>query len=193
MERFFVKTPFGKIHYVKEGAGDPVILLHQTARSHDEYAEVIPLLAKDHQVIAMDTLGYGDSDKPSKRLSIEDYASTVKMLLDGEGLEKASVIGRHTGSFISMEFAAAYPERIDKLILSEPHYHDERMRKGEEVQAFFRGWVAFWKNWLVSGTKEDGSHLVEAWNMVKEHDPSMPPSLINRIILEYLKAGGYEY
>ena len=189
MERFFLKTPYGRIHHVKEGSGDPIILLHQTARSRDEYSEVIPLLAKDYQVLAMDTIGYGDSDKPSKQISIEEYASTVKMLIDELGFEKANVIGRHTGSFIAMEFAAAYPEQIDKLILSEPHYHDERMRKGEEVQAFFRSWVAFWKEWQVSGIKDDGSHFLEAWEMLKEHDPTMPPSLINRIILEYLKAG----
>ncbi|MFH0811824.1 MAG: alpha/beta hydrolase [Pseudomonadota bacterium] len=189
MKRYLLDTPYGQIHYAVEGAGDPVILLHMTARSRDEYAEVIPMLAKKYRVIAMDTLGYGDSDKPSKQLSIEDYAKTVVMIMDEVGVKKSNVIGRHTGAFIAMEVAAAYPERLDKLILSEPHYHDERMRKGEEVQAFFRTWVAFWKEWLRGGTKDDGSHFIEAWETIREHAPSMPPSLINRIILEHLKAG----
>jgi pimeloyl-ACP methyl ester carboxylesterase len=189
MKRYFLDTPYGQIHYAVEGSGDPLIMLHMTARSGDEFTEVIPMLAEKHQVIAMDTIGYGDSDRPTKQLSIEDYAGTVQMLMDELGLKKSNVLGRHTGVFIAMEVAAAYPERLDKLVLSEPHYHDERMRKGEEVQAFFRSWVAFWKQWLTSGTKDDGSHFMEAWETLKEHDPSMPPSLINRMILEHLKAG----
>ena len=189
MKRYFFDTPYGQIHYAVEGSGDPVILLHQTARSMDEFAEVIPLLAKKYRVIAMDTLGFGDSDKPSGPTTIELYASTVKMLLDELMIRKTTLLGRHTGAFIAMEVAAAYPERLEKLVLSEPHYHDKKMRGGEEVQKFFRTWVAFWGEWLGNGTKADGSHFSEAWEKIKEHDPSMPPSLINRIIRDYLKAG----
>jgi pimeloyl-ACP methyl ester carboxylesterase len=190
MKRYFLDTPYGQIHYVVEGSGDPVILLHQTARSTSEYARVIPILADKYQVIAMDTLGFGDSDKPSAPTTIGVYAETVKMLMDAVGAEKANVVGRHTGSFIAIEVAAAYPERVDKLVLSEPHYHDEAMRQGEEVQALLRTWVQFWIDWLKDGTKEDGSHFVEAWQVLKEHDETMPPDLLNRIILDYLKAGG---
>jgi len=189
MKRYFLDTPYGQIHYAVEGSGIPLILLHMTARSMDEYTEVIPILAAKCQVIAMDTIGYGDSDKPSKQCCIEDYAKTVIMLMNELGIERSNVLGRHTGAFIAMEVAAGYPERVDKLILSEPHYHDERMRRGEEVQAFFKTWVRFWQEWLREGTKADGSHFLEAWEKIREHDPSMPPSLINRIILEHLKAG----
>ena len=59
MKRYFLDTPYGQIHYVVEGSGDPVILLHQSPRSIDEYAEVMPLLAREYRVTAMDTLGYG--------------------------------------------------------------------------------------------------------------------------------------
>jgi pimeloyl-ACP methyl ester carboxylesterase len=190
MKRYFLDTPYGQIHYVVEGSGDPVILLHQTARSTNEYARVIPILAEKYKVVAMDTLGFGDSDRPSGPTSIPLYAETVKMLMDEIGADKVNVVGRHTGSFIAIETAAAYPERVDKLVLSEPHYHDEAMRQGEEVQALLRNWVQFWIDWLKDGTKDDGSHFAEAWQVLKEHDETMPSDLLNRIILDYLKAGG---
>jgi pimeloyl-ACP methyl ester carboxylesterase len=190
MKRHFLDTPYGQIHYVVEGSGEPIILLHQTARSTNEYARVIPILAKNYKTVAMDTLGFGDSDRPSQSTSIALYAETVKLLMDEIGAKKANVLGRHTGSFIAIEVAAAYPERVDKLILSEPHYHDERMRQGEEVQALLRNWVKFWVEWLKGGSKEDGSHFMEAWEHLKKHDPEMSPELLNRIVLDYLKAGG---
>jgi len=190
MKRHFLDTPYGQIHYVVEGFGPPLITLHSSARSsRDEFKEVIPILAQKYRVIGMDTLGYGDSDPPAEPPELEDYAKTVVMLMDKEDIGKANVLGRHTGAFIAMELAATYPERLDKLILSEPHYHDEAMRKGEEVQAFFRTWVKFWKEWLNVGVKDDGSHFMEAWETLKEHDPSVPPSLLNRVICDALKAG----
>lgn len=59
MKRYFLDTPYGQIHYVVEGFGDPLILLHQAPRSIDEYAKIIPILSRNYRIIAMDTLGAG--------------------------------------------------------------------------------------------------------------------------------------
>jgi pimeloyl-ACP methyl ester carboxylesterase len=70
--RHFAETDLGVVHYASAGAGDPVLLLHQTPRSWDEYAQVIPLLARRFRVIAMDSLGFGDSARPpGEELTIE--------------------------------------------------------------------------------------------------------------------------
>ena len=61
IERAFVATRSGRIHMASIGSGFPVLLLHQTPRSWDEYREVLPLLGRNYHVIAMDTLGFGDS------------------------------------------------------------------------------------------------------------------------------------
>ena len=86
MHRRFLDTPDGQIHYVTAGAGRPVLLLHQTPRSWDEYREVIPILARERRVIAMDTIGYGESYKPDRRCDIEDYARGAVALVDGLGI-----------------------------------------------------------------------------------------------------------
>jgi pimeloyl-ACP methyl ester carboxylesterase len=54
VHRGFLDTSDGQIHYVTAGVGRPVLLLHQTPRSWDEYRDVIPILAKERRVIAME-------------------------------------------------------------------------------------------------------------------------------------------
>ena len=55
MRRGFVDSPDGQIHYVVEGAGPPVVLLHPSPHSWNFYTYTIPVLAEQFQVIAMDT------------------------------------------------------------------------------------------------------------------------------------------
>jgi pimeloyl-ACP methyl ester carboxylesterase len=101
-------------------------------------------------VIAMDTIGYGDSDNPPRWYAIEDYARTVIMLLDSLKVEKAVVVGHHTGSKTAVEVAVAYPERVDKLVLLGPYYWEEDARRNGIDQ---KG------DWAEAEPKMDGSHL----------------------------------
>ena len=150
-KRAFVDTPDGQIHYVYAGSGDPILLLHQTPASTTEYAEMIPILARTNLVVAMDTMGYGDSDTPPREYTLEDYARTVPMLLDQMGIERATLVGHHTGSFVAAEVAVSYPERVEAMVLSGFFNMDadERARN-----------VGMWVQWYA---KADGSHLVEMW------------------------------
>src|SRR5262245_38594363 len=82
IERSFVSLGFGPVHVAACGAGRPVLLLHQTPRSWDEYRDVLPLLASKYRAIAMDTVGFGDSDPlPAGRDSIEMWAQCAHELL----------------------------------------------------------------------------------------------------------------
>ena len=87
----FVKTPDGHIHYWAVGSREPVLLLHQSPRSVDEYVEVADILSSSKHVIALDALGYGNSDKPPRPYFIEDYARSVVTVMDALELEKASI------------------------------------------------------------------------------------------------------
>jgi pimeloyl-ACP methyl ester carboxylesterase len=77
IKRAFLDTEDGQILYRISGEGKPLLLLHQNFRSGDEFRELIPIFAQKRLVIAMDFLGLGDSDKPPRMYSIEDYAKTV--------------------------------------------------------------------------------------------------------------------
>src|SRR5256885_15766632 len=100
--RAFVRTRAGVIHYAACGQGAPVLLLHQTPRSWDEYREVLPLLGRTHRAIAMDTIGFGAS-APVAEHRIETYAAAVVEFLDALGLDRTTLAGHHTGGALAIE------------------------------------------------------------------------------------------
>jgi len=179
MRRAFVDTPEGQIHFRESGSGKPVLLLHQTPRSSDEYLEVLPIIGERYWAIAMDTIGFGDSYKPKKNCEIEDYAEGVITLLNSLKISKASLVGHHTGGVIALEVAASYPERVDKLILSAVPYIDEEerlRRRGKKVIDSYE-------------LKNDGSHLLDLWRGRQPFYPPNRPDLLMRFIADAIKAG----
>ncbi len=181
MARAFFDTPMGQVHYVDTGpagaavGGDPIVLLHQTPRSVDEFADVIPRLAAEHRVLAIDNPGYGCSDRPAEPPDVEDYAAVVVALLDHLGLEAAHLVGHHTGAVVAIEAAAAHPSRVGKLVLSGAVYLDEATRL--EVGAFFAQWRV----------RPDGSHLAEKWQRFTSWTDD--PALVQRALVDLLRAG----
>ena len=61
-DRKFVETRSGPLHIAVAGEGFPVLLLHQMPRSWDEFRDVLPALGQNYRAIAMDTVGFGDSE-----------------------------------------------------------------------------------------------------------------------------------
>lgn len=180
MKRAYAYTPEGQVHYRTEGIGSPLLLLHQSVCSSDEYSDMIPILSKSYQVIAMDTLGYGDSDKPQRVYDIPDYARSVASFLDSLGINKTSVVGHHTGATIAVEVAATYPDRVDKLVLSGCGLDKKR---NAEIFPRYAEWFDTMKIDL------DGSFLMRLWEKTKGYSPRGPVELLYAITLEYLKAG----
>ncbi|MGH7263576.1 MAG: alpha/beta fold hydrolase [Candidatus Rokuibacteriota bacterium] len=178
--RAFVETGHGQIHYRTAGTGRPVLLLHQTPRSSDEYRDVIPILAREHRVIAMDTIGYGESDKPARTCSIEDYAAGAVSLLDRLGIDRAAVVGHHTGAVVAIELAAAHGSRVERAVLSASPYVDAAERERRKGRPLRVDHVEF---------QPDGSHLVELWRGRQAFYPKDRPDLLTRFVLDALKAG----
>ena len=127
IRRGYADTSRGQMHYaecVPQAAGSrvPVVLLHQTPRSWDEYREVLPLLGRTHRAIAVDTIGFGASE-PIGDHRIETYASVLVEFLDVLGLSRVALVGHHTGGLVAIETAARAPGRVEALVLSStPHY-----------------------------------------------------------------------
>ena len=120
VERSFIATPSGRVHIAACGAGAPILLLHQTPRSWDEFRDVLPLLGRHYRAIAMDTMGYGNSDPlPPGQASIENWAKAAHELLDALGIERVAVVGHHTGASIAIEIAAAYPAQVAALMFPQ--------------------------------------------------------------------------
>ena len=147
-------------------------------RSSDEFRELMPIIAQKRRVIAMDLMGFGDSDKPPRMYSISDYAKTIIALLDELNLNKTSILGNHTGAYVAAEVAAAYPERMEKLILCniDDFSEEEKAALIKRVSEAFQ-------------IKADGSHLIERWSVRENYVGS--PELNHRCFLDELKCYGY--
>jgi pimeloyl-ACP methyl ester carboxylesterase len=177
LKRGFAATPEGQIHYAMAGQGKPVLLLHQTPRSWDEYRDVLPIIGKKYWAIAMDTIGFGDSYKPEKKGSIEQYARGVIRFLDAMSIDRASIVGHHTGGVIAVDVAASYPERVHKLVLSSTPYVDAEDRERRKNRPPIDE-VEF---------KEDGSHLTELWQRRMPFYPKNRPDLLTRFVIDALR------
>jgi pimeloyl-ACP methyl ester carboxylesterase len=178
--RHFIDTPRARIHVAVAGHGRPVLLLHQTPRSWDEYRAALPLLGRRYYAIAMDTVGYGDSEAlPFAENSIEAWAACAFDLLDALGLSEVAVVGHHTGACIAVEMAAGRPDRIAALVLSSAPYVDAARRAVAETKTVIDDAVA----------RVDGSYLQALWQMRRPYYPDNDATLLDRFIIDALKAG----
>ena len=177
INRAFLDTEDGQILYRIGGEGEPILLLHMTPRSSDEFKELMPILAAKKLVIAMDLMGLGDSDKPPRVYSVADYAKTAIALLDELGIKKTSIFGSLTGGYIAGEVAAAYPNRVDKLILCNVIGFDAE-EQDKILKRYSQGYQI----------KEDGSHLREQWLARVNYIGSK--ELNHRCVLDDLKSFG---
>jgi pimeloyl-ACP methyl ester carboxylesterase len=180
IQRRFVETPAGTLHCAIAGSGRPVLLLHQTPRSWDEYRDVLPLLGAHVQAIALDTIGFGDSCKPPLGAdSIEHWAGVSVAAMDALGIQRFAVVGHHTGAVIATEIAAAYPRRVEAAVLSAPAL----------VDAAFRARHAEPPRVDNVQRKVDGSHLTDLWRIRQPWYPAGAIDLLERFIVDAIKAG----
>ncbi|TAK60058.1 MAG: alpha/beta hydrolase [Dehalococcoidia bacterium] len=115
-----------KLHYVRQGAGEPLLLIHGWPGFWYEWGKNIPALAEHFDVIAPDMRGYAYSDKPElpPEVGYSDtaYAEDLKAFLDFYHLESARIVSHDFGAIWTQKFARLYPERVKKLMLFDPPY-----------------------------------------------------------------------
>jgi pimeloyl-ACP methyl ester carboxylesterase len=104
------------IHYVIEGKGEPVVLIHgllSSASINWKLPGVIAELAKDHKVIALDLPGHGQSGKPADREAYGvQMVDDIILLLDHLKIKKAHVVGYSLGGMVAMTLMARHPQRV---------------------------------------------------------------------------------
>lgn len=180
LQRRFIATSAGPIHVAIAGQGIPVLLLHQTPRSWDEFRDVLPLLGSQYQAIAMDTAGFGDSCKlPLAEHSIERWAQLAFEVLDALDAPRAVIVGHHTGAVTALEMAASQPARVAALVLSSCPYNDAVRREVHAGKRTIDDVEA----------RADGSHLQELWSRRQPYYPAGDISLMERFMADALKAG----
>ena len=107
------------VHYVDQGEGPAVVLIHGFGGSTYSYRHQIPAFSRDHRVIAVDLKGFGYSERRADAgLSATDQVRMLKRLLDRLGVAHAAFVGHSMGGAVVQRFAATYPEAVDALVLA---------------------------------------------------------------------------
>jgi pimeloyl-ACP methyl ester carboxylesterase len=106
------------LYYEINGDGSWVLQIPGAVSGHEGYAAVTPAMAEHFKVIDFDPRGYGASDKPEQRYTLDGWLADMVGLLDALEIESAHVHGGSMGSTLALAFAARYPDRMRGLVLS---------------------------------------------------------------------------
>jgi pimeloyl-ACP methyl ester carboxylesterase len=108
-----------RLHTVIGGDGPPLLLIHGWPQTWYAWRMLMPALAEDFEVIAVDQRGIGLSDKPQDGYDTETLANDLVALMDALGHRRFALYGTDTGMPIAYALAADHPERVERLVVSE--------------------------------------------------------------------------
>lgn len=117
-----------KLHYVKGGSGDLVFLVHGFGQSWYEWHQLMPLLAKNHTVVAVDLPGLGTSQAPANGYSgekVAPYLYDLAMKIGGNA--SFDLVAHDIGIWNTYPMAVGHQEKIRKLVYMEAPIPDKRM------------------------------------------------------------------
>ncbi len=145
-----------RMHYLDEGAGDPVVMVHGNPTWSIYYRKLVLALRESHRCIVPDHVGCGYSDKPDDSrydYTLEQRVADLEALLESLDIrEQITLVVHDWGGMIGMAYATRHPERIKRLIVmntSAFHLPNAKMFP--------------WPLWLVRNTPV-GAFLVRGFN-----------------------------
>ncbi|WP_157219092.1 alpha/beta fold hydrolase [Flavisphingomonas formosensis] len=181
--RGYVDGPCGQVHYREQGAGIPIVLIHQAPWGSIQYRRAIPVLAAaGYRVVAPDLPGHGMSDPPAEAASIELYADTVAAVIAALDLGPAALVGHHGGCLVGARLAATRPELARALVTDNMPYYTAAQRAERS------GTLSD-----VQQIKPDGSHFTDRWAVVRRiADPAWSDETVHVGIVAYFANGPWK-
>ncbi|WP_427160007.1 alpha/beta fold hydrolase [Aliinostoc sp. HNIBRCY26] len=120
----YINTNGIKLHYVTQGTGRLMLMLHGFPEFWYSWRHQIPKFAEKFQVVALDLRGYNDSDKPVNKSAyvMDEFIKDIAEVIQGLGHDSCILVGHDWGGAIAWNFAYAHPEMVERLIiLNLPH------------------------------------------------------------------------
>lgn len=187
-----------RLHYVRHGAGKPVLLVHGWPGFWFEWNKNILPLAERFDVVAPDMRGYAFSDKPdlppeqgyTDAVMADDLAALIRHL----GFDKVSVVAHDFGAAWAQRFAQTHADLLDKLVLFNPPYGGIGGRWFQMPQIFESWYMIFhqqpWAEEIVGATRASIEaylrHFLRHWS----HDTDVfPDEEIAEFVEAYSQAG----
>lgn len=104
------------VHYIKEGSGKDIILLHGWGTSSQTFVDTINLLKEKYTVYAIDLPGFGKSLEPDYPYNLDNYVELLKMFIEDKNIESPIIIGHSFGGRVAIKYASSN-KNISKMVL----------------------------------------------------------------------------
>lgn len=166
--RHFIDVPLPaggsrRVHYRRCGAGQPLLMVHQSPRSSGEYAGLMQAWGRHFTCIAPDTPGFGQSTPLPGEPDINDFADGLIALMDALGLERCPAYGFHSGGIILVTALKRHPQRFSGLAVG-----GYAVWTAQEMAIFGESYLPPFQ------PSAYGEHLVWAWNRIIEQSWFFP-------------------
>jgi pimeloyl-ACP methyl ester carboxylesterase len=115
----YINTGDLRVHAVTGGAGPPLLLVHGWPQTWYAWRMLMPALARDFFVVAVDQRGIGLSDKPEDGYDTGTLAGDLVAVMDVLGHPRFALYGTDVGMPVAYALAADYRDRVDRLVVSE--------------------------------------------------------------------------
>jgi pimeloyl-ACP methyl ester carboxylesterase len=122
-----------EMYYETHGpeTGRPLVLLHGSLSGiGPDFGELIPVLARDRRVIAVEQQAHGHTADVDRPLRVEQMAADTTALLRQLGVQQADVLGFSTGAAVALDMGLKEPDLVHKLVLASPMYDPAGMHPG---------------------------------------------------------------
>ncbi len=105
------------VSYEVAGEGEPLVMVHGLSESTRVWYKNLPALVQRYRVYLVDLPGFGAMRKFHQHFKLTEAGAWLNGWLQAMGLEEISLVGHSMGGYVSMALAAAYPERVKRLVL----------------------------------------------------------------------------
>ena len=142
-ESKFVEVNGSRMHYVEQGQGDPILLVHGNPTSSYLWRNVIPHLSASGRCIALDLIGMGKSDKPDIPYRIFDHSQYFEGFIAALGLKNIRLVLHDWGGFVGFHYASRHADNVSAIAFMEavikPMKLADRSEQTQGMFTMFRG------------------------------------------------------
>lgn len=108
-----------RAHYLRAGAGPPVVLLHGGASDSRDWLRTMTALSRRYTLYAPDLPGFGRNERNSQGYYFSEFSHFILGFLDTLGLESPALVGHSFGGLVCLDIARRHPEKLSKLVLAD--------------------------------------------------------------------------
>jgi pimeloyl-ACP methyl ester carboxylesterase len=137
-EPHFTSAPGFRMHYVDEGRGEPIILIHGEPTWSYLYRNFIPRLSRNFRVIAFDHMGFGKSESPpDAEYTLDRHARNLGSLIEELDLKDVTLVMQDWGGPIGAVVASRQPDRMKRFVAMNTIFGTDRNVREERLTPWF--------------------------------------------------------